>query len=275
MNIVRIREKAKEMHRTDNFIDAELLHLLLHAPLFVYPDRKEPLNPQEVAWFQENIGGGENHQIPVKLPFDAFILATKIGGQSGTIYVVKKNKTYKTTDGLREVMLNIIGCFNEGRDEAWWRGGYTGTLKNGMICELFLNGKSKEIKTDKGLAAAKHNMNLIGQTVQQFAFDVMSSFSTVLKCSPKPTQGKSVEWHLSRTHYCIVARKQAEEFRASKRGPSNGEIIRAAGWRRAHFRTLSSLRFTHKRGMQVPVRQAWVGPSEWEGLDGKIYKVML
>ena len=65
-----------------------------------------------------------------------------------------------------------------------------------------------------------------------------------------------------------------EKLRESKGSVTNEELIRAAHWRRAHLRRLSSGRFVNKRGLLVPVKKAWVGPEEWEGHDGKIYTVV-
>ena len=72
---------------------------------------------------------------------------------------------------------------------------------------------------------------------------------------------------------CDSPKHQAMQVRDVRRPITDHDIKRAAHWRRAHFRRLHSERFTHKRGQLVPVSEAWVGPEEWIGLDGKIYKV--
>ena len=108
----------------------------------------------------------------------------------------------------------------------------------------------------------------------RFCFDVMSNTNAVIRVSPKPSPGKSIEWQLARTHYCLLTKQQAMHVRDVRRPITDHDIKRAAHWRRAHFRRLHSERFTHKRGQFVPVAEAWVGPEEWIGLDGKIYKVL-
>lgn len=108
-----------------------------------------------------------------------------------------------------------------------------------------------------------------------FLFEIMLPGNTVLRI--EPAQGstpRSAEWRLARTHYVIVNRKQAEQCREKRTVPTARQIVLAAHWRRAHFRLLRSEKFTHKRGQLIPVSQAWVGPEEWTGLDGKIYKVL-
>jgi hypothetical protein len=64
-----------------------------------------------------------------------------------------------------------------------------------------------------------------------------------------------------------------EAFKLGMSDPSEQQILRAAHWRRAHFRRLVSDRYKNK-GSLIPVSQAWVGPKEWVGLDKKTYKVI-
>lgn len=86
--------------------------------------------------------------------------------------------------------------------------------------------------------------------------------------------GKSVEWHKSREHYLILPQRAAARLAASKRGVTSNDLKRAAHWRRAHFRRLQNPRYIHKAGHVIPVRSAWVGPTEWTGSDRKVYRVV-
>ncbi|MDE2103517.1 MAG: hypothetical protein KGL39_40125 [Patescibacteria group bacterium] len=273
MNPVRIRDFVKELHQRRVFSAAQC-HAFLHAPLFIYPPRQENFTPDEMAWFKANLGGGEDLQVPVKLPYDRLILSNPAADE---IYFVTSGP--HTVAGIcngvtehRDAILSVLYCTTYDRHAAWLMSSYNGAIANGVMCMAWRDGKSfVPSKTDNlaGIAALGRSV------VAQFAFDVMSHFSTVVKVSPPDTPGKSVEWKLARTHYCLIARKQAMLCRDNRRGPNQEEITRAAHWRRAHFRQLSNPRYIHKRGLLVPVKQAWIGPEEWIGLDGKIYKVML
>jgi len=270
MNTIHIRDQAKRMHAAKCFASRSL-HALLHAPIFIYPARKEPLTADEQAWFKANLGGGEGNQVPVHLPYPEFILSLPDDDQ--TLFVFGGKHEVNSSLGTRTALLTIFCCFQNDGHECWMQTSYTGSIKNGVIVLLWRDGKSFPPPADKALLA--DSINLPRGHVNQFAFDVMSHFSTVVQVAPPAAPGKSVEWRLARTHYCILARKQAVACRDTQRGPSQAEIVRSAGWRRSHFRILSSPKFIHKQGQRVPVKQAWVGPKEWLGLDGKIYKVML
>lgn len=112
------------------------------------------------------------------------------------------------------------------------------------------------------------------QVLTHFLFDIYGSGSTVVKVSPKPDNTKSVQWRLSREHYLVLRRQQVEKLRESKGTVSDADMIRSAHWRRAHLRRLTSNKFINKRGLLVPVKKAWVGPTEWEGTDKKTYTVV-
>lgn len=129
-----------------------------------------------------------------------------------------------------------------------------------------------ETKTMSNAVRREISMNAMSSLLM-LCYDVMSPANTVLRVSPGK-QGKSVEWTLSHTHYLILNRKQAESIRSRKSEVTEHDIKRAAHWRRAHLRRLSSDKFKHKKGSLIMVRQAWVGPDEWAGTDGKIYKVV-
>jgi len=125
---------------------------------------------------------------------------------------------------------------------------------------------------DAGKETIREYLNCPMQWLCFFMLDVMTSKNIVLKVTPD-AKGRSVEWVKSREHYLVIGRKQAATLRERKSGPTDHELKRAAHWRIAHFRRLMSDKFKHKQGMLVPVKEAWVGPDEWIGSDGKTYKV--
>jgi hypothetical protein len=136
---------------------------------------------------------------------------------------------------------------------------------------------------DKAEINASHKSNPEGmkevfldpaRDLQSFLFDIEYPGNVVLGVGPAAKPGKSVEWRQARTHYCILRRGDARACRREATGPSEEQTARAAHWRKAHFRRLRSEVFTQKRGQLVAVRHAWVGPKEWEGKDGKVYRVM-
>ncbi len=110
-------------------------------------------------------------------------------------------------------------------------------------------------------------------SLYRFLYFLNSPAMTQLKVEPM-SEAKSVEWVLARTHYLLLPSKQANTLATTRRGVCEHDIKRAAHWRKAHWRRLSSECWTKKRGLKVPVRHAWVGPKEWVGLDRKIYKVV-
>lgn len=107
-----------------------------------------------------------------------------------------------------------------------------------------------------------------------FLYEIYGAGNTVVKVNPKPDQTKSVQWRQAREHYLVLRRQQVIKLRESKGTITDEDIVRAAHWRRAHLRRLSSNKFVNKRGLLVPVKQAWIGPTEWQGNDGKIYTVV-
>ena len=106
-----------------------------------------------------------------------------------------------------------------------------------------------------------------------FLFEIMSNQSVTLRVRPHQPN-KSVQWHQAREHYLVVHQQKAQQCQTKLHGISDHDLIRGAHWRRAHLRRLCSEKFRNKKGQLVPVRKAWVGPTEWQGHDNKIYKVV-
>lgn len=296
MNIVHVRDSAKAMFKAKVFNQRTLI-ALMKSPVFVYECRKESLTVEEHAWCAANILN-ERRTVPEKLPYKMFTLyrPRPDDGADGTQYLkqIEQRSGHVFTD---ETIYHVFSGGNNVFDPSgkpyrslltvarqdkidgkscWFLLHMNGEVKNGAVVSLWVDGKAIEVGEVQGDKSelTKEMIAATIETIMQFAFDTMSHFCVHLKVSPKHTDGKSVEWHMARTHYLVIGRKQAEQCRRECRGPSSGEIVRAAHWRRAHFKLLTSPRFTNKRGQRVPVKQAWVGPDEWTGLDGKIYKVM-
>lgn len=141
--------------------------------------------------------------------------------------------------------------------------------------------KDRQIQFNVGKVSMKASynemVNYAGNVIQMlaiFMFDIYGSGATVVKVSPPADSTKSVQWRQAREHYLVLRRQQVEKLRESKGSVTDNDIIRAAHWRRAHLRRLSSHKFINKRGLLVPVKKSWVGPTEWIGNDGKVYTVV-
>lgn len=270
MNQIRQNETLKAARRC-GLLRATGLHDALHGPVFIYdPPESKTLTQSDKEWIYSQVIDSEYR---VKhLPYKCF-------------RIVPSGNTY---DFWMQV---------------WWDGGETITI--GLVpddmpdCMLLVHrihinekGKldGKILGMRRGEMATKDQLDELfkvgfeewkGAVVDQ-PFTILSclcldmAHSTVVRVSPEPNRNvaRSVEWTMARTHYLLLHRKHAERCAIGKRGPSALEMKRSAHWRRGHFRRLRSPRFTHKQGQQVPVKQAWIGPREWQGSDGKIYRVM-
>ena len=271
MNIVHVRDTMKLLHK-EGRIDSLRLHALLHAPVFVYDlaatDDAFRLNEEQYQWGEENLIGKDGR---LRLPYPAFTLFAHSGADCLHFFVF--GPEYPST----------IGPGKKGRTFLYLVRYEKNTLARGSTCatagfsgetdgaSFWVNGEPIPTPSEEEV---ENQTRCCYSIIFRFCFDVMSNTNAVIRVSPKPSPGKSIEWQLARTHYCLLTKKQAMHVRDVRRPITDRDIQRAAHWRRAHFRRLTSERFTHKRGQLVPVAEAWVGPEEWIGLDGKIYKVI-
>lgn len=102
----------------------------------------------------------------------------------------------------------------------------------------------------------------------------------LLRKAPKPNAKRDprhVEWiaRKAREPRLIVLRRSEFEAQVHREELRTGSpTTRAAHRRRAHWRRLTSERFTHKRGQEVHVRAHYVGPREL-AYNGERYEVVL
>lgn len=276
MNTVRFRELLKRMHEAGVYA-AGALHQLLHAPIFAY-ERRGNLGLDELEWCQQNVCGGESRQIPTRLPFPMFSIMLRVeehddGVEPIGIIVSAEPRQFTAPDGTpRTSMLNLVNIFKVDDIECWLQVAYTGPVKDGCALEMWKNGQ--RFKPTSEMPEAMNDVASIARVVVlMLCFDLFSTNSTAIRVEP-PANGRTVQWVLSRTHYLILGKKQAQNLRDRQRGAGDHDIQRAAHYRRAHLRRLVSDKFKNKKGMLVPVKHSWVGPEEWVGLDRKIYKVV-
>lgn len=294
MNLLRQREKLKEMHRA-GMVPNRALYLALSSPVFEWDRRDEQEGRTfvgaEAQFLNEHIADSKG--LPKVAPFDCFRISrrncfdqwfkeqTPLGfrwtlvrctyGEKGALSEgeftrrVLRNETGNLVRLMPEHWVQVIFDPDDGGLVSYRAWVFGRELDPKHLCE----GDSKQA-TLGGLIAGFRDTLLI------FLFETFWPGNTILRVEPPIPKGdaRSVEWRLARTHWLVLNRKQAQRCQQERRGPTEGELTRAAHWRIAHLRRLKSDRFKpEKRGKLIKVKQAWVGPLSWVGLDGKIYKV--
>lgn len=267
MNQVRQVEKLRELHRR-GILEEGHYHAALHAPVFEWmpPEGAREMTAEESEFVRQNIETGSSN-VPTVAPFDCFRVSMRHAFDLWFRYPQQRRwllfrVAYADERGPEQWCVNIYGW--DAGDQCQYR-----LWDDGKLVGLDRLADS----TGKPLATVREAMQRMTRTLSYFLFETMLPGNTVLKVEPPARPGKSVEWRLARTHYLVLNRKQAEACQRRQSAPTAHDLKRAAHWRRAHFRRLASDKFK-RRGALVPVRQAWVGPTEWLGLDGKIYKVL-
>jgi hypothetical protein len=286
MNIIHIRDTMKFL-RDAGQMNSKMLHALLHAPVFHYDFAADPasyaMTDEQYNWCEQNLTPpGEDNPGILRRPYPAFSLFAR-GGEDHTCYFVLGEKYpiefahsklqamevpfTATRTGRSDLCIIRHDVLPQRRGTATVCAGYSQQF---LGAECHLDGQRVHASPDTITKAVVTNY----KTILRFCYDVLSNTNAVVRVAPKATPGKSVEWHLARTHYCLLTKQQAMKARDTKLAVTDHDLKRAAHWRRAHFRRLKAARFKHKQGQLVPVSESWVGPDEWQGLDGKIYKVM-
>jgi len=289
MNLVRQREKLKEAHRR-GILTAKQLFAALNAPVFICQPPQKSMTIEEamalavpkpedrakamqflhqhvMCWPQELIDRPDSSVVtatPSFSPFPCFRISLPN----------EFRQWFHTADRTWTVFRHKDA--NDVRPERWYLCRYAEDARD---CSWLLWEGERQIEVPD---PAKHS--LLDRTVgdyaatvghlQRFLFEVLYPGTVLLRVGPSGGASRSVEWRLARTHYLLLTQRDAKACRERRHNPSAHQLARAAHWRMAHVRRLLSERYTHKRGMIVPVKEAWVGPKEWTGLDGKIYKVI-
>jgi hypothetical protein len=112
-----------------------------------------------------------------------------------------------------------------------------------------------------------------------FLFDASLPSAHIAEVRPnKPS--KSVEWTRARTHYTLImhghpANKKDVAEGARVAVDRDEELKRMAHDRRGHWRTYRHERYRFARHTTRWIKQAWVGPKEWQDAGGRqIYKIL-
>jgi len=285
MNIVNQREIIKRMGKA-GALSPKGVEAALAAPVFVWPlSTEDRERSKEEIEFIEKVVLQPGTEVPAQVPFPMFRVATqvgldlwwRVGKLAFTCLRYLAPGTPWRPDTKNELLME---------HEYWWMGAGPGEQGGKPLGERLegqlavwddwhrVDGESVKARYNEDEKAFKQVFLDPLQTLQAFLFDIEYPGNVVLRVGPAEKPGKSVEWRLARTHYCILRRGDARACRREATGPSEEQTARAAHWRKAHFRRLRSEVFTQKRGQLVAVRHAWVGPREWEGKDGKVYRVV-
>lgn len=274
MNPVRVRDTIRSM--SNLCLKPEAVREVLDSPIFAFED-DAGLNEQEVKWCRENICTGEGLQVPTKLPYDVLTIHRTMGKgvdrEDSTIVVWATPYGFRGPDGVQRTAI-LTTCSHqviEGH-QIIYSVRYTGLIQSGAVMMFWKDGKQFH-PSDEKTAIMKDMAKVSRSIVLRLAFAVMNPGSAVIRVSPSQP-GRSVEWRKAREHYLVLPMRQAQAMQKRGSGPTDHDLVRAAHWRRAHFRTLTSDKFKAKRGQQIFIKKSWVGPLEWAGTDGKIYKVM-
>lgn len=277
MNITSIRDAAKRLHAMGAIPKQEADKFAL-APVFYFDLGVGKWTPDEIKWTQENIMGGESGCVPVNMPYQTFIIfcpKTKgVDTEDSMYFVTTCTRTQIAEGKTHHIILSIVEVQydTDVKQEFVVRCNYTGNIKAGAIMSGWIDGRAEGLKSsDWKQIEVSINIRAV---VIRLCYEVMSKTSAIVRVEPKPRSDKGTQWHIARTHYCILTKKRAMQIRDGGKGISNHDVRRAAHWRRAHFRTLVSPRYKAKRNQRVPVCESWVGPEEWKGNDGKIYRVI-
>lgn len=271
MNLIRQRDDLKEAWRLE-IISSSQLHEALQSPVFWWHGGKQhALTEKEIQFLEENIftKDAEGVYYPTHTPYRSFRIAY-------SDIPVYEQWWINSTDAL---CLRKDDRYSDGRVQMFSLHHWPRATRKVKVF-FWVNGKRMDDDHRAGHFKLKASDEQLGEFANSpmewlgfFLLSVMLPSNVVLKVTPK-TEGKSVEWRMAREHYLVLNRQQATKCRERGKGPTDHEIVRAAHWRRAHLRRLVSEKFSHKRGQLVAVKQAWVGPAEWLGLDGKTYKVV-
>ena len=271
MNIIRQREKLKELYEK-KIIERDHFFAALNCPVFEWsPETAKELTEEDADFINNEICSHDSH-MPNVAPFQCFRISMKRCFDQWFYY----------EDAMMWHVLRVAYEDPETGPEQWYMNDYSVNAGGKCFYRIWRGGKcvTEWITNPNGTPKqeAAEIMRSLPRTLTYFLFEVMHPKSCVLKVSPPAEQasGRSIEWRLAREHYLIVSRDHAAASRDSKKpiAQSDAVIKRGAHWRIAHPRRLMSEKFKHKRGQVIYIREQWVGPKEWIGLDKKIYKVV-
>jgi hypothetical protein len=289
MNLLRQRDDLKLACSRD-IIKKWQLEMALASPVFQWWSGKHELSDDEWEFLSHQImetttvqGIDDKPTVEVLWPRAAPYECFRISYMDIPVFEQwfigdKKMVCLRCDDEYSHEKVHVHSLHSNNRGEAWYR---LWMWVNGKRLDLNVEftKERREYRAGKiGMITNEGEMSDFASSVTQmlcfFLFDIYVAGHCVIKVSPKPDSTKSVQWRKAREHYLVLRRQHVEKLMQTKGSVSDEDIVRAAHWRRKHLRRLSSGKFVNKRGLLVPVKKAWVGPTEWMGNDGKVYTVV-
>lgn len=266
MNLMNQRLDLQEWYDLE-VITAHMLKAALQGPVFVCPQKHQLLTDPEKEFIAQHVMHDKNSSdglFPRVVPFDVFRLSYPDGSYSQWWFDMARWEAVslmfggeKARSSTRRYDFHMLSKMRRQSPEA--------------RIKIWVDYKRATVE-EESMPATDGVFKAITRDLVTFLFDVMSGTSTTVKVTDDQP-GRSVQWRLNREHYLVLNHKQAQTIQHKRRGVTDQDLVRGAHWRRAHLRRLMSDKFKNKKGQLVPVRKAWVGPEEWRGHDGKIYKV--
>lgn len=290
MNIVRIRESIAELQK-NKIISESYKKKLLESPVFEYTDDRIEGDDYDAMieflkgriFYRKNPDDGRDW---VHTPYPVFTVhcnnpslyidnAARITFLIQSFGIPFQSATKEYAERFSKVPVSIMALITtDDKRNLIFSVDYSG-YSGKQACLVRGWSGFKCVSED---SAFKNNSAKCAEAVRMFVYrflyKCMSRSHVIVRVRPE-SKGRSVEWVIGREHYLLAPRRAVVQARDSKSPLLSENLARAAGWRRKHQRTLRSDRFTKKKGQTIWVRETWVGPEEWEGLDGKVYKVML
>lgn len=264
MNIIRQREYLKQLCWKFKLIDPSFLKAALTCPCFdMTASKKDEWSDDEIGFLKQEIMA--ENGVPKVSPYPVFRFFTRVYFDQW--FHFPKDKQW----------LGVRVMYDKEGPDVWLFTIYSEEAKGENSVRVFNDGKPFTQEQLKKRGATNEQLDDLlwspNRALAFFLFQCMFPANKIIRVEPKDEKA-SVEWRLARTHYLILHQKQAAICSKQRQGVSEQMIVRAAHWRRAHFRRLMSEVFKEKRGKLIPIKHAWVGPTEWTGNDHKIYKIM-
>jgi hypothetical protein len=275
MNRTHENDLLKEMASPDIHVDnwglsVQQLEQCLNAPVFLFDDFSPTKDDEE---YYKSIGLFSSTGVPTSGPFPNW----RISMDDGFVQLVRQTKPnpawvligiWKIDERLTARVFALVA------NDSFINGVGAISVKGSSVTHRWKRFSFAETYSDNLESSQQKAILTRWYIFANFIAAINVPNTAIVRVSPTPDPNKHIKWHLARTHYVLLNRKQAQLCQSQNRGPAKTELLRAAHWRGAHFRRLSSGKFKTKRGLLIPVKHAWVGPKEWTGRDDKIYRVV-
>ncbi len=121
------------------------------------------------------------------------------------------------------------------------------------------------------------NSNQFIRYLLGFLQELNKPTNLLIEKSSRDKRNEILEWRLNNSHYLIIDKDILATKNEETITELSGKFIRqtlAAHSRRGHFRILKHEKYKDNIGKRIWINDTWVGPTEWKGIDDKIYKIV-